>query len=78
MQGEAKAAVPALLEALRSPSLLVRPAVIRALGEIGPDASAAVPALVEMLKTPDPTLRDMAATSLKLIDPVAAAKAGVP
>lgn len=45
----AKAAVPALIEALDDPSAAVRFPVTVALGEIGPDAVAAVPRLKQMM-----------------------------
>jgi HEAT repeat protein len=45
----AKAAVPALIEALGDPDPAVRFPVTVALGEIGPDAAAAVPRLKEMM-----------------------------
>ena len=45
----AKAAVPALIEALDDPSTAVRFPVTVALGESGPDAVAAVPKLQEMM-----------------------------
>jgi HEAT repeat protein len=45
----AKAAVPALIEALDDPDPAVRFPVTVALGEIGPDAVAAVPKLKEMM-----------------------------
>lgn len=45
----AKAAVPALIEALDDPDPAVRFPVTVALGEIGPDAAAAVPRLKQMM-----------------------------
>ena len=45
----AKAAVPALVEALGDPDPAVRFPVTVALSEIGPDAAAAVPRLKEMM-----------------------------
>ncbi len=45
----AKAAVPALIEALDDPDPAVRFPVTVALGEIGPDAVAAVPRLQKMM-----------------------------
>jgi hypothetical protein len=45
----AKAAVPALIEALDDPDAAVRFPVTVALGEIGPDAAAAVPKLKQMM-----------------------------
>lgn len=47
----AKAAVPALIEALNDPDERVRDQAVQALGRIGPAALPAVPALTESLKT---------------------------
>ncbi len=44
----AKAAVPALIEALKDPEWDVRSYAAQALGRIGPEAKAAVPALIEL------------------------------
>jgi HEAT repeat protein len=49
MGAAAKAAVPALIEALDDPDAAVRFPVTVALGEIGPDAAAAVPRLQQMM-----------------------------
>jgi len=65
---EAKAAVPALIEALKIKDD-ARLSVVNALGEIGPDAKAAVPALMELLKDDDSFLRDRANDAIKKIAP---------
>jgi RNA polymerase sigma factor (sigma-70 family) len=50
MGAEAKCAVPALVEALRSTHPLTRQMAVDALGRIGPGAKEALPALVQVLK----------------------------
>jgi len=52
---EARAAVPALLDALKKKDLdpEVRRELVIALGEIGPDAKSALPQLIEMLEDED-------------------------
>jgi hypothetical protein len=50
MGAEAKCAVPALVEALRSTHPLTRQMAVEALGKIGPGAKEALPALVQVLK----------------------------
>jgi HEAT repeat protein len=64
---EAKAAVPALAEALKDPS--VQKEATEALGAIGPEAKEAVPALIEALK--DLSVRKEAAEALGAIGPEA-------
>jgi HEAT repeat protein len=61
---EARAAVPALIEALDDPATHIR--AIRALGNIGPEAKQAVPSLEALLMTVD---RYAAAAALHKIDP---------
>jgi HEAT repeat protein len=65
---EAKAAVPALITALKTKDD-ARTAVISALGDIGPDAKAAVPALMALLKDDDQWTRDRANEAIKKIAP---------
>jgi HEAT repeat protein len=60
----AKAAVPALIEALNDPEASVRFPVCIALREIGPDAKAAVPALTQAL---DDRNDDVAAMARKAL-----------
>ena len=69
---EAKAAVPALIQALKNADSEVFGSVAMALGEIGPEARAAVPVLIQALregnsqisKTFYPTVHRNAADSL--------------
>lgn len=63
---EAKAAVPALVQALKHKDP-ARLAVIAALGDIGPDAKEAVPALMALLKDDDSLTRDRANDAIKKI-----------
>src|SRR5437867_5222939 len=51
---EARAAVPALIEALKDPDPHVRSVAVSALSEVDPKARDAIPALVELLKTDEP------------------------
>src|SRR4051812_4830610 len=53
----ARAALPALLEALPDPSLEVRRLAAVALGEVGPEGCLAVPALIQALQDEDETVR---------------------
>src|SRR5919201_1470415 len=69
---EARAAVPALIEALKK-EVSVRQYAARALGEIGPEARDAVPALMEALHDPEWTVRRQAALALGRIGPEARA-----
>ena len=65
---DARAAVPALIEALKDERWDVRRAAATALGRIGPDAVAAVPALNEVLSlNRDENVRRAAAAALKRI-----------
>ncbi len=73
---DAKAAVPALIEALKDENSEMRRRVAVALGNIGPDAKAAVPALIEALKDENKNVRDSAAVALGTLGPDA--KAAVP
>jgi HEAT repeat protein len=61
---EARAAVPALIEALKGKDTLVRAHAALALGRIGPQASPAVPVLTELLGDPEWTVRRQAALAL--------------
>src|SRR5205823_4902352 len=74
MGPKAKAAVPALIDALKDKKDRVRRFSAKALGDVGPEAKAAVPALIEALR--DDQVRAMAGYALKRIDPEAAKKAG--
>jgi HEAT repeat protein len=65
---EAKAAVPALIEALKTKDD-ARQVVIYALGEIGPDAKDAVPALMALRKDDDSWTRDRVNEAIKKIAP---------
>jgi HEAT repeat protein len=65
---EAKAAVPALIQALQKKDA-ARLTVIAALGEIGPDAKEAVPALLPLLQDEDSFTRDRANDAIKKIAP---------
>jgi HEAT repeat protein len=60
-----KAAVPALIEALRDPDVVVRSDAAYSLGSIGPEARDAVPALNEAVK--DPAVANTAGAALTLI-----------
>jgi HEAT repeat protein len=64
-----EAAVPVLLELLRSPDAEVRWSAAGALGMIGPEARAAVPALADATRDGDPTVRYTAADALGKIGP---------
>ena len=70
---EAKAAVPALTDALKDKHGQVRTAVAEALGKIGAEAKTAVPALTDALKDKDERVRETTALSLGLIGPAAKA-----
>jgi HEAT repeat protein len=65
---EAKAAVPALIEALEIDDN-ARTAVIGALGALGPDAEQALPALMALLEDDDQFTRDRANDAIKKIAP---------
>ncbi len=73
---EAKAAVPALIEALKDPEGDVRREAAQTLGQIGPEAKAAVPALSEALKDTEWEVRSGAGRALGGIGPEA--KAAIP
>jgi formylglycine-generating enzyme required for sulfatase activity len=62
--GEAEAAVPALVGALRDPSILVRVGAAETLSGVGSRARAAIPALIEALEDRYATVREMAAEAL--------------
>lgn len=69
LKADAKAAVPALAEAIKTPEPKVQRSVVSALQEIGPDAKSAVPALLDLLKQWDGIrLRDDIIAALKQID----------
>ncbi len=63
----AKAAVPALIEALHDSEAAVRFPVCIALKEIGPDAAAAVPALREALEDRNDDVAAMARKAIRSI-----------
>lgn len=67
MGASAKAAVPALIEALHDPEAAVRYPVCVALREIGPDAKDAVPALKEALDDRNDDVAAMARRALMKI-----------
>jgi HEAT repeat protein len=62
--GEAKAAVPALLEALKDKDIYVRRFSALALGEIGADPKMAVPGLRQALSDPRKEVQEAAAQAL--------------
>jgi len=66
----ARAAVPALKEALKDKDQFLREAAAAALGDIGLGAKAAVPALETALKDTEEVVREAAAESLKKIQAV--------
>ena len=68
---EAKAAVPALVEALNDENTVTRQEVLFALASIGPEAKAAVPAIVGALQDPDMDVRYGACFALGKIGPAA-------
>lgn len=82
MGAEAKAAVPALVEALRDSDAKVRYRSLMALGNLwsgaerGPEVRAAVPALIKLLKDEDEYIRRRAVYVLGRIGPEA--RAAVP
>jgi hypothetical protein len=65
------AAVPALIEGLRSPDPAVRLKAVEVLGRMGPDAKDAVPDLVRLLDDPEEPIRRAATRTLGRIGPPA-------
>jgi HEAT repeat protein len=65
---DAAATVPALCEALKDESLLVRFWAAKALGNIGPDARQATASLVQLLDDADPNVRWEATNAIAKID----------
>ena len=65
---EAKAAVPALIEAFKAKDD-ARTAIVSALGDIGPEAKEALPALLALLKEDDQWTRDRVNDAIKKIAP---------
>jgi len=63
------AAVPPLVEALKSPDAAIRESSAYVLGTIGPRARGAAPALLEAAKDPEPDVRLWSVKSLGEIDP---------
>src|SRR5262245_7460215 len=62
-------AVPALMEALQAADKVsLRKAIVRALGDVGPEAKAAVPALRKLLSTRNADLRETVEESLRSIE----------
>jgi HEAT repeat protein len=74
---EAKAGVPALIEALGAESIFEKAIAAQALGRIGPEAKAALPRLIEIHNDIHNTERKSFAQAIKAIDPDAALRAGV-
>jgi HEAT repeat protein len=72
----ARAAVPALSEALRDSDAFVRRDAARALGQIGPAARDAAAALRLAAKDRNPQVRKAAAEALQEIQPTSSAAAG--
>ncbi len=72
----AKAAVPALVQALGDPLPTVRRSALHTLRQIGPDADSAVPSILPLLNDPVPQTRQLAASVLCSIGP--AAKPAIP
>ena len=68
---EARPAVPALTDLLRSKEVKVRQQAAAALGKVGADAREAVPALAEALRDREWTVRRQAALALGEIGPAA-------
>jgi HEAT repeat protein len=64
--------VPALVQALSDPVLMVRRWAASALGEIGPRAAEAAPALVEVFRDPSVASRAVAMAALCRLGPEAA------
>jgi len=62
-----EAAVPALAQSLRHPSVDVRLKATQILAKIGPEANLAIPALEHLTRSSDPTLRDAAVDALQHI-----------
>jgi hypothetical protein len=65
------AAVPALIEALRSPEAPVRRKAAEVLGRMGPDAKQATPELIRLLDDSDEEVRKAATRTLGRIGPPA-------
>jgi 3-methyladenine DNA glycosylase AlkC len=64
---EAKAAVPALIEALKDEDKATRVSAASSLGQIGPAAKDAVPALIEAVKDKNVFVSSSAASALRQI-----------
>lgn len=67
------AAVPSLIQSLKSSDPDLRLQAIEILGRMGPEAKDAVPDLIERLGDDDPRVRKMAVRALGQIGPAAAA-----
>jgi HEAT repeat protein len=87
MKGDARKAMPALIQALRHDSdLSFRMNAAYAIGEIDPGAQEVIPALLEAFKEGDPNLRRVAGEVLgkvapqvlKHLDPELAENMGIP
>jgi HEAT repeat protein len=72
--GEARHAVPGLIELLRDEDQLIVTKVLKTLEAIGPPAREAEPALVELASDPDYLIRLNARAALKVVSPAAAAR----
>ncbi len=66
---DARAAAPALAQALQSPDILLRTQAALALGKIGPDARDAVPQLIDALSDSEWSVRRQTAAALGQIGP---------
>ncbi len=74
---EAKAGVPALIEALNADSIYGKAVVAEAIGKIGPGAKAAIPRLIDIFNDIYNTERATFAKAIMAIDAEAAAREGI-
>ena len=74
---DAKAGVPALIEALNADSIYGKAVVAEAIGKIGPGAKAAIPRLIDIFNDIYNTERATFAKAIIAIDAEAAASVGI-
>jgi HEAT repeat protein len=74
----AEPAVPALIEALKDPSPLVKRLAAYALGQIGPKAAPAIPELKALLGSGERDVLTSAINAIRSIDPSALPDAHIP